>query len=265
MVTKWFALCFCTCIINRWFILHVNDSGSEPKLLCYVTYLPREPASTVECSQWIRQEALLHRLGSEISSWLGHELEAKSQPHFHDPPPPLQWWQQYLAPTAVVVLLIVLFLFFLPFLTSLPRRCARWCCSNHFRLVLSIKWTNLWHDFNSPINFCWSVDASQSETPNAPNVRLLCCLPVQCVLHNIWGIFGLLRFAAACESLRQCYKNVLSIHPPLSTVLYKKQKNTFVFLPVKQDTDHYVNAKQKPYRLSVDSTSKKLCASVAKN
>lgn len=29
-----------------------------------------------------QREALLHRLGSEISSWLGHKLEAKAQPHF---------------------------------------------------------------------------------------------------------------------------------------------------------------------------------------
>lgn len=189
----------------------------EVKLLHYVTYLPREQASTVECSQWIRQEALLHRLGSEISPWLGHELKAKSQPRFHDPPPPLQWWQQYLAPTAVVVLLIVLFLFSLLFLTSLPRRCARWCCSNHFWLVLSIKWTNLWHDFNSPINFCWSADASQGDS-KMHQMSGCSALPVQCVLHNIWGIFGLLRFAAACECLRQCYKNLLSIHPPFSAV-----------------------------------------------
>lgn len=96
------------------------------------------------------------------------------------------------------------------------------------------------------------------ETPNTPNVRLLCSLSVQCVLHNIWGIFGHLRFAAACECLRQCYKNVLSIHPPSSAMPLKRKKKkiTFVFLPVKQDTDHYVNAKQKPYRLSVDCASK---------
>lgn len=35
-----------------------------------------------------QKEGLLHRMGSEISSWLGHELEAKPQPHFTWTPSP---------------------------------------------------------------------------------------------------------------------------------------------------------------------------------
>lgn len=43
--------------------------------------------SSVECGRYMKG-ALLHRLGSGISSWPGHKLEAKSQPHFTWPPSP---------------------------------------------------------------------------------------------------------------------------------------------------------------------------------
>lgn len=64
---------------------------------------------------------------------------------------------------------------------------------------------------------------------------------VSCIIS--FSIFGHLRFAAVFEGLRQCYKNVLPSHLPFSSVSLKK-KITFVSLPVEQDVDHYVNAKQ---------------------
>lgn len=81
-------------------ILNLMYSGSETEKwgCCITSSLPTWIPHTCEESrpiQWnvvgrFRAEGsfFLHRLGSEISSWLGHELEAKPQPHFTWPPSP---------------------------------------------------------------------------------------------------------------------------------------------------------------------------------
>lgn len=95
---EWIPLCFCTWRIKRflfsiWFSLAMKQR-SEAAALRHIppeSHIPARRAGqhrgmwSVDSEQ---KEALLHRLGSEISLWLGHELEAKAQPHFTWPPSP---------------------------------------------------------------------------------------------------------------------------------------------------------------------------------
>lgn len=188
------------------------------KLLYYVTYLQREQASTVECGQYIREEALLHRLGSEISSWLGHELEAKSQPHFTWPPSPTAMMATVAGTNcycgAVYCFLFVFSFFFFNVITTtlckalLLTKVVK--IQSHPRLFFI-------NDMNK------SVLSNHFTKPvlNAMKHLMFGCYAVsQCSVSCIisYNIFGHLRFAAVFEGLRQCYKNVLTSHLPFSSV-----------------------------------------------
>lgn len=165
--------------------------------------------SSVECGRYMKG-ALLHRLGSGISSWPGHKLEAKSQPHFIWPPPPLQWWQQWLAPTAVMMPCIVF--------TPLPFPSLN--ASNTTLCIMLIQlyiWMLLRHQ-------TWKLLLTGSgyiDTPNAMKHQIFgfyaanpCSVP--CITsHNI---LSHLRFPAAGEGFGPWYENVL---PPFSRLSEK--------------------------------------------
>lgn len=95
---QWIPLCFSTWRIKRflfsiWCTLAVKQRSEADALRHFPpeSHIPTRRAGQLSgmCSADSEQkEALLHRLGSEISSWLGHELEAKAQPHFTWPPSP---------------------------------------------------------------------------------------------------------------------------------------------------------------------------------
>lgn len=99
------------------------------------------------------------------------------------------------------------------------------------------------------------------ETPKCTKCQaaLLCQCSVSCIIYEVYLVFSdlLLHVNAWDSATKICCLFILP------SALCPKKKNPICF-STSSNTDRYVNAKQKPYRLSVDCASKKLCASVAK-
>lgn len=159
--------------------------------------------SSVECCRYMKG-ALLHRLGSGISSWPEHKLEAKSQPHFTWPP----------SPTAMMATVAgtnccygAMYCFYAPLPPPFPSLNA----SNTtlcIMLIQSYIWMLLRHQ-------TWKLlltGRGYIDAPNAMKHQIFgfyaanpCGVP--CITsHNI---LSHLRFSAAGEGFGCWYKNVL--------------------------------------------------------